>query len=174
MRSCPKWKSSIILGSCSQVKKEEKRMTGLDSKSGFNTLVSQYEDDLEPAGKNGQQASCALLYKAAVASLVILAALLVTVDIYLLNYYLTHHETQQSVNDAELIERQLIRLQESYEFAVRNMTETKKQLHSEMIKQTRSNWEFEHHKRRTKDYEEQLDKIAQDRTAADDVRQDGF
>nr|XP_061798746.1 C-type lectin domain family 12 member B-like [Nerophis lumbriciformis] len=75
---------------------------------------------------------------------------------------LTHHETQQSVNDAELIERQLIRLQESYEFAVRNMTETKKQLHSEMIKQTRSNWEFEHHKRRTKDYEEQLDKIAQD------------
>ncbi|XP_019712973.1 CD209 antigen-like protein C [Hippocampus comes] len=139
-------------------------MTDLDSNRGFDTLLSQNEDDVEPARKKRQQASRVILYKAAIANLAILAAILLIVDILLLNQNIMRHDTHRYVDDAELIEIELIKLQESYKSAVRNMSEANKRLDGETRRQTESNWEFEHHKRRTKDYEVQLDKIMKDVT----------
>ncbi|XP_077394022.1 C-type lectin domain family 10 member A-like isoform X2 [Festucalex cinctus] len=139
-------------------------MSGMDSNNGFNTLISQNEDDVEPASKKGRQASSVILYKAAIASLAILGAVLLIVDIFLVSHYTTRRNTNRPLDDAELIEGELIKLQESYKLAVRNMSDAKKELAREMSRQTHSNWEFEHHKRRTKDYEVQLDEITKDVT----------
>ncbi|XP_037097886.1 CD209 antigen-like protein E isoform X2 [Syngnathus acus] len=131
-------------------------MTDLDSNNGFKTLVSQNDDDVEPARK---KASSLLLYKAAIASLAILAAVLLIVDILLVIHYIKGGNTHRSIDDTESIKKELIKLEQSYKFAVRNLSDAEKKLESEMRRQTQSNWELDHHKRRTKDYEVQLDTI---------------
>nr|XP_057946098.1 C-type lectin domain family 12 member B-like [Doryrhamphus excisus] len=137
------------------------QMSELDLKVGFGTPNSENNADMETSGHNSKPASYVILCRAATASLVILAVVLLIVDIHLAIKYVMLHDTNQLPND-EAIEKDLMKLEESYQHAVGNITNAKRQLYYVMERQIQTNWEFEHQNRRTRDYEVQIDEITKD------------
>ena len=67
-----------------------------------------------------------------------------------------------SLDDTESISNELTKLQDTYKAAVETMNIHKKELESEKSRQTQTNWEFEHQKRRSTNYEKQLVKLIKD------------
>lgn len=57
------------------------------------------------------------------------------------------------------INGEVVKLQASYNSAIQSRDEVKKQLDRETSEQQRTKWELDHQKRRSKDYEKQIDKI---------------
>lgn len=57
------------------------------------------------------------------------------------------------------INKEMAKLQTTYNTAVRLRDETKKKLAKEISEQQLTKWELEHQRRRTKDYEKQADKL---------------
>lgn len=71
-------------------------------------------------------------------------------------------DTHLTIDDTEHIENELNKLQETYKTAIKTMKDAKKQVDSEMSRQTQTNWELEHQTKRTSDYEAQIKKITGD------------
>ncbi|XP_013868294.1 C-type lectin domain family 4 member M [Austrofundulus limnaeus] len=94
-------------------------------------------------------------YKLLVASLAVLAAILLAVDIGLGVYYskLTDGNIVSDLN------REIAKLQTSYNAAVRSRDEAQKQLEAERKQQQVTRWEHAHVSTRIKDYEKQVEKV---------------
>ncbi|XP_037603494.1 C-type lectin domain family 4 member M-like [Sebastes umbrosus] len=93
----------------------------------------------------------------ATVSLTLLAAVLLIVDIGLGVHY-----TNLTRNDTEDIGKELAKLQVIYKTTVGAMEGAKKQLESELSRQTPTNWELKHQTKRSKDYEVQLAEAKKD------------
>ncbi|XP_070776968.1 CD209 antigen-like protein C [Enoplosus armatus] len=98
----------------------------------------------------------------ATVSLALLAAVLLIVDISLGVHYNKLKDTHLTLDDTERIGNELTKLQDTYKTAIHTMTGYKKQLDSEMSRQTQTNWELEHQTKRSTDYEAQIVKMTTD------------
>ncbi|XP_050934304.1 uncharacterized protein LOC108892423 [Lates calcarifer] len=147
---------------------ERRENSRCNSDGGFNTLICQedlYDDP--PSNQNRRQVSMSNMIpgrqgRLAVVSLALFAAVLLIVDISLGVHYNRLTDTHLTIDDTEHIENELNKLQETYKTAIKTMKDAKKQVDSEMSRQTQTNWELEHQTKRTSDYEAQIKKITGD------------
>ncbi|XP_042292689.1 CD209 antigen-like protein E [Thunnus maccoyii] len=138
---------------------ERREISGSNFDGGFNTLICQ-----EDLNGEEQQVSMSNMIpskhcRLVAVSLALLAAVLLLADISLGVHYNKLTDTYLTLYDTERISSKLIKLQDTYKTAIETMKGAKKELDSEMSRQTQTNWELEHQTKRSKDYEVQIDKI---------------
>ncbi|XP_070698652.1 CD209 antigen-like protein E [Pempheris klunzingeri] len=102
--------------------------------------------------------------KPATVSLVLLAAVLLMVDIGLGVHYNKLKDTHLTPDDTERISNELVKLQDTYKTAMESIADYKKQLDSELSRQTQTNWEAEHQTKTIKEYDVQIVKMRNDIT----------
>lgn len=142
---------------------------------GFNSPI--YEKDLDeehppsrcsnPAG--WQKASTFSMppwrqWRLPVVGLVLLAAVLLIVDISLGVHYNHLKDTHITPEDTEYVNSELSKLQETFKTTAEDTEVYKRRLRSEIKRQTQTNWELEHHLKRSTDYEEKLVTVTKDIT----------
>uniref|UniRef100_A0A669BYQ4 C-type lectin domain-containing protein n=1 Tax=Oreochromis niloticus TaxID=8128 RepID=A0A669BYQ4_ORENI len=104
-------------------------------------------------------------YRLAAGSLALLAAVLLIVDLVTQSSTLADNKLTDShltLDDTERISKELVVLQDTYKTAVETMKDARKQLDSEMSRQTQTNWELEHQTKRSNDYKSQMEKITKE------------
>ncbi|XP_019940816.1 CD209 antigen-like protein 2 [Paralichthys olivaceus] len=95
-------------------------------------------------------------YRLLTVILAVLAVILLAIDIGLGVYYNQLTGGQQTITD---INREVAKLQASYNAAIQSRMEVKKQLDRELSERQQIKWELEHQSRRSKDYEKQIVRI---------------
>ncbi|XP_044023304.1 CD209 antigen-like isoform X1 [Siniperca chuatsi] len=151
---------------------ERREISGCNSDGGLNTLICQedLQDEEYPypySNQDRQQVSTSRMTpwrhcRLAAVSLALLAAVLLIVDISLGVHYNQLKDTHLTLDDTERIGNELTKLQDTYKAAIKNMTGYKKQLDSELSRQTQTNWELEHQTKRSTDYQGQFVKMNKD------------
>ncbi|XP_045919476.1 CD209 antigen-like protein E [Micropterus dolomieu] len=151
---------------------ERRVISGGNCDSGFNTLICQEDMTTEEHpytnfNQDRQQVSTPSMTswrptRLAAVSLALLAAVLLIVDISLGVHYNNLKDTHLKLDDTERISNEMIKLQDNYKAAIKNMTGYKKQLDSEMSRQKPTNWELEHQTKRSQDYQVQIVKMTED------------
>uniref|UniRef100_A0A3P9D138 C-type lectin domain family 4 member M-like n=1 Tax=Maylandia zebra TaxID=106582 RepID=A0A3P9D138_9CICH len=142
-----------------------------ETNGGFQTLV--YEDDLHKEEyppyhqSNRIQVSMFTMspgrrHRLAAACLALLAAVLLILNVGLGIHYNKLTDTHLTLDDTERISKELINLQDTYKTAVETMKDARKQLDSEMSRQTQTNWELEHQTKRSNDYKSQMEKVTKE------------
>ncbi|XP_005916858.1 C-type lectin domain family 4 member M [Haplochromis burtoni] len=142
-----------------------------ETNGGFQTLV--YEDDLHEEEyppyhqSNRIQVSMFTMspgrrHRLAAACLALLAAVLLILNVGLGIHYNKLTDSHLTLDDTERISKELINLQDTYKTAVETMKDARKQLDSEMSRQTQTNWELEHQTKRSNDYKSQMEKITKE------------
>ncbi|XP_041809984.1 CD209 antigen-like protein E [Chelmon rostratus] len=147
---------------------EERENSGGTFDGAYNKLTSQ-EDlnaDDHPLYSNQEkrQVSMSMVrtasrlnrHKMLAVSLAVLAVVLLAVDIGLGVYYSRLTDGHRILMD---ISNEVAKLQVTYNTAIQRRDEVKKQLAKEISEQRLIKWELEHQKKRSKDYEKQIDKI---------------
>ncbi|XP_035467308.1 C-type lectin domain family 4 member M [Scophthalmus maximus] len=134
----------------------------------FNKLICEEDagaDEQPPySNQEKQQVSMSMVrpesrlnhYRLLAGSLAVLAVILLALDIGLGVYYSQLTDGYRTITD---INGEVVKLQASYNSAIQSRDEVKKQLDRETSEQQRTKWELDHQKRRSKDYEKQIDKI---------------
>uniref|UniRef100_A0A8D3C291 C-type lectin domain-containing protein n=1 Tax=Scophthalmus maximus TaxID=52904 RepID=A0A8D3C291_SCOMX len=147
--------------------------SGCNSDGGLNTLI--YQEDLEDneqylshpnSNQNRQQVSMFNVAsgrhsRLVVVSLALLAAVLLIVDISLGVHYNKLTDNHLTIDDTEHIENEMNKLQDTYKTAIETMKGAKKQLDSEMSRQTLTNWELQHQTKRQDKNVAQIDQLTQ-------------
>ncbi|XP_026008788.1 C-type lectin domain family 4 member G-like [Astatotilapia calliptera] len=142
-----------------------------ETNGGFQTLV--YEDDLQEEEyppyhqSNRIQVSMFTMspgrrHRLAAVCLALLAAVLLILNVGLGIHYNKLTDTHLTLDDTERISKELINLQDTYKTAVETMKDARKQLDSEMSRQTQTNWELEHQTKRSNDYKSQMEKVTKE------------
>lgn len=141
---------------------------GREPPGGFKTLIC--EEDLHneehPLHHQSNWHDASMFtgrwYRLAAVSLALLAAVLLILDIGLGVHYNKLTDTHLTLDDTERISKELGDLQDTYKAAVETMKDARKQLDSEMSRQTQTNWEFEHQTKRSSDYKSQIETITKE------------
>ncbi|XP_062296504.1 CD209 antigen-like protein E [Scomber scombrus] len=145
---------------------ERRDISDCNFDGGFNTLICQEDLNIEEhhPDQDRQQVSMSNMIpsKLVAVSLALLAAVFLMIDIGLGVHYNKLTDNHLTLDDTEQISSELLKLQDSYKTAVETMKSANKQLDSEMSRQKPTNWEFEHQKKRTEEYEVQVDKTKKD------------
>ncbi|XP_042357074.1 C-type lectin domain family 4 member A-like [Plectropomus leopardus] len=147
-------------------------ISGCNFDGGFSSLIYEesLDDEAHPSNFNSNQDRQPVLTprrncRLAEVSLALLAAVLLLIDIGLGVHYNKLTDTYLKLNETEHISNELAQLEGTYKTAVESTKGAKKQLDSEIGRQTPTNWELEHQTRRSKNYEEQVVKLTKDSAA---------
>lgn len=143
-------------------------MSSCSSDGGFNKLICEedlHDSDSYPHPKQGSQQAFkrnmipGRLCKAAAVSLAVLAAVLLIVDIGLGVHYKKLIDTHLTFDDVNRMISEVYQLQDTYKTAVETLNSAKKQLDSELSRQTPTKWELDHQTKRTTEYAARIDQI---------------
>ncbi|XP_062253296.1 CD209 antigen-like protein B [Platichthys flesus] len=164
-------KQRQILSHVSTVRMEVKGKTVGDFDGEFEMPIYQeelHDEEEQPPhfNSNEKRRQVSMLIMApgrhdrqAVLSLAILAAVLLIVDISLGVHYSKLTDTHLTTYDVERIENELNQLQDTYETAIKTMSDARHQLDSEMSRQRPTNWELEHQQIIKSGFEKEIDEM---------------